>query len=223
MDAYYSYQIINSKNKVRLITFDLTKNLKLPSNIDLRGGMKFLESFYHQTAITQCLYFILKSISKESDGAVINTVCDYDLNKDFKERMNFYGKTIVQKSFNEKELKNFICGYYTGDVKGITGYIYCKELKQYIDLKKFQNENFILSPIALLTRSSAETKGGGDFSELDLNPSKEEYREFKENKLFDIGLVSAWKDKKIKFISRKNKFINAYEDISEKVYLESIY
>lgn len=52
MGAYYSYQIINSKNKVRLITFDLTKNLKLPSNIDLRGGMKFLESFYHQTAIT---------------------------------------------------------------------------------------------------------------------------------------------------------------------------
>ena len=223
MGAYYSYQIINSRNKVRLITFDLTKKLEVPSNIDLRGGMKFLESFYHQTAITQCLYFILKAISKQGKEVVINTMCDYDEKSSFKEQMKFYGKTFVEKSFDEKELKKFICGYYTGYFKGITGYIYCKELKQYIDLKKFQNENFILSPIALLTRSSAETKGGGDFSELDLNPSKEEYREFKENKLFDIGLISAWKDKKIKFISRKSKLINAYEDISEKVYLESIY
>lgn len=112
------------------------------------------------------------------------------------------------------------------------GYIVCDSKKQYIELYNFSN-GLTVSPLALLTRSSETSQGGGDFDVSDVDWEKvknSEYsREFKENLEFDKTLISSWKDLEIQFYEydfynpteELQKKLKEYEDISKKILLES--
>lgn len=115
------------------------------------------------------------------------------------------------------------------------GYIVCDSKKQYIDLYNFSN-GMVISPLALLTRSSETSQGGGDFdvSDVDWKKLREEnsnYREFQENLEFDKTLISSWVDLEIQFYEddfhnpseELQKKLKEYENISKKILLISDY
>lgn len=216
MGAYYGYQVVNK---------------------DSVGGMKFLESFYEKNPITQALYFILKKIGTP---VVVNTICDYDEEDTFKKQLS-WNSGFEKTSFDVKELGKFIRAKqkiekeYNLTSNSMLGYIVCDSKKQYIDLYNFSN-GMVISPLALLTRSSETSQGGGDFdvSDVDWKKLREEnsnYREFQENLEFDKTLISSWKDLEIQFYEddfynpseELQKKLKEYEDISKKILLISRY
>ena len=229
MGAYYGYQIVNKENEISYDSFDLRKKLKL-ENV---GGLKFLESFYNANPITQALYFMLKKIGKP---VVVNTICDYDEDGTFKNQLK-WELGFKQTSFDIKELGKFIRAKlklekeYNLTSNSMLGYIVCDSKKQYFDISNF-TKGLIVSPLALLTRSSEISQGGGDFDVSDVDweeVKKSKYREFKENPKFDRTLISSWKDLEIQFYEDdyynipddlKAK-LKEYEDISQKIFLES--
>ena len=234
MGAYYGYQVVNEKNKISYDSFELETKLRLKKYSV--GGMKFLESFYEKNPITQALYFIMKKIGKP---VVVNTICDYDDENTFKEQLS-WNSGFEKTSFDVKELGKFIRAKqkiekeYNLTSNSMLGYIVCDSKKQYIDLYNF-SKGMVISPLALLTRSSEISKGGGDFdiSDVDWEEIKKleyhSHREFKENLNFDKSLISSWKDLEIQFYEEdclnipddlKAK-LKEYEDISEKIFLET--
>lgn len=231
MGAYYAYQITNDENRINYSTFDLEKKLELEKYSV--GGMKFLESFYEKNPITQALYFILKKIGKP---VVVNTICDYDDEGTFKNQLDFHESGFDKLSFDIEELGKFMRTKTKFEKEhnlvssSMLGYIVCDSKKQYIELYKF-SDGLVVSPLALLTRSTEESQGGGDFdiSDVDWEALKEaEYRkEFKENLKFDKTLISSWKDLEIQFYDDDyynpseefKKKQSEYEDISEKILL----
>ena len=199
--------------------------------------MKFLESFYEKNPITQALYFILKKIGKP---VVVNTICDYDDEGTFKKQLS-WDSGFEKTSFDVKELGKFIRAKqkmekeYNLTSNSMLGYIVCDSKKQYIDLYNFSN-GMVISPLALLTRSSETSQGGGDFdvSDVDWKKLREEnsnYREFQENLEFDKTLISSWVDLEIQFYEddfhnpseELQKKLKEYENISKKILLISRY
>lgn len=232
MGAYYGYQVVNKENEINYSTFDLEAKLRLEKYSV--GGMKFLESFYEKSTITQALYFILKKIGTP---VVVNTICDYDEDGTFKKQLD-WNSGFEKTSFDVKELGKFIRAKqklekeYNLTANSMLGYIVCDSKKQYIELYNFSN-GLMVSPLALLTRSSETSQGGGDFDVSDVDWEKvknSEYcREFKENLEFDKTLISSWKDLEIQFYEydfynpseELKKKLKEYEDISKKILLES--
>lgn len=230
MGAYYGYQVVNEENKINCKTSNLEKKLRLKEYI---GGLKFLESFYNNTPITQALYFMLKKIGKP---VVVNTICDYDEDGTFKNQLK-WNSGFEKTSFDVKELGKFIRTKlkleeeYNLTSNSMLGYIVCDSKKQYFNIYKF-TKGLIVSPLALLTRSSETSQGGGDFyiSDVDWEEVKktECHREFKENLIFDKSLISSWKDLEIQFYEddyynmpdELERKLKEYEDISEKIFLE---
>ena len=232
MGAYYGYQVVNKENEINYSTFNLETKLRLEKFSV--GGMKFLESFYEKSTITQALYFILKKIGTP---VVVNTICDYDDEGTFKNQLA-WNSGFEKTSFDVKELGKFIRAKqklekeYNLTANSMLGYIVCDSKKQYIELYNFSN-GLTVSPLALLTRSSETSQGGGDFDVSDVDWEKvknSEYRrEFKENLEFDKTLISSWKDLEIQFYEYdfynpteelQNK-LKEYEDISKKILLDS--
>lgn len=235
MGAYYGYQVVNKENEINYSTFDLEAKLRLEKYSV--GGMKFLESFYEKNPITQALYFILKKIGKP---VVVNTICDYDDEGTFKKQLS-WDSGFEKTSFDVKELGKFIRAKqkmekeYNLTSNSMLGYIVCDSKKQYIDLYNFSN-GMVISPLALLTRSSETSQGGGDFdvSDVDWKKLREEnsnYREFQENLEFDKTLISSWVDLEIQFYEddfhnpseELQKKLKEYENISKKILLISRY
>lgn len=235
MGAYYGYQVVNKENEINYSTFDLEAKLRLEKYSV--GGMKFLESFYEKNPITQALYFILKKIGKP---VVVNTICDYDEEDTFKKQLS-WNSGFEKTSFDVKELGKFIRAKqkiekeYNLTSNSMLGYIVCDSKKQYIDLYNFSN-GMVVSPLALLTRSSETSQGGGDFdvSDVDWKKLREEnsnYREFQENLEFDKTLISSWVDLEIQFYEddfhnpseELQKKLKEYENISKKILLISRY
>lgn len=232
MGAYYGYQVVNKENEINYSTFNLETKLRLEKFSV--GGMKFLESFYEKSTITQALYFILKKIGTP---VVVNTICDYDDDGTFKKQLD-WNSGFEKTSFDVKELGKFIRAKqklekeYNLTANSMLGYIVCDSKKQYIELYNFSN-GLTVSPLALLTRSSETSQGGGDFDVSDVDWEKvknSEYsREFKENLEFDKTLISSWKDLEIQFYEydfynpteELQKKLKEYEDISKKILLES--
>lgn len=232
MGAYYGYQVVNKENEINYSTFNLETKLRLEKFSV--GGMKFLESFYEKSTITQALYFILKKIGTP---VVVNTICDYDDDGTFKKQLD-WNSGFEKTSFDVKELGKFIRAKdkiekeYNLTSNSMLGYIVCDSKKQYIELYNFSN-GLTVSPLALLTRSSETSQGGGDFDVSDVDWEKvknSEYsREFKENLEFDKTLISSWKDLEIQFYEydfynpteELQKKLKEYEDISKKILLES--
>lgn len=228
MGAYYGYQVVNKENKISYDSFDLKEKLKL-ENV---GGLKFLESFYNANPITQALYFILKKIGTP---VVVNTICDYDDEEVFKEQLK-WDLGFKETSFDIKELGKFLRAKekleeeHNLSPSSLLGYIVCDSKKQYFNIYKF-TRGLVVSPLALLTRSTENSQGGGDFDVSDVDweeVKKSKYREFKENLNFNKSLISSWKDLEIQFY--EDNFYNnseelkaklkEYEDISEKILLE---
>lgn len=235
MGAYYGYQVVNKENEINYSTFDLEAKLRLEKYSV--GGMKFLESFYEKNPITQALYFILKKIGTP---VVVNTICDYDEEDTFKKQLS-WNSGFEKTSFDVKELGKFIRAKqkiekeYNLTSNSMLGYIVCDSKKQYIDLYNFSN-GMVISPLALLTRSSETSQGGGDFdvSDVDWKKLREEnsnYREFQENLEFDKTLISSWVDLEIQFYEddfhnpseELQKKLKEYENISKKILLISRY
>lgn len=235
MGAYYGYQVVNKENEINYSTFNLEAKLRLEKFSV--GGMKFLESFYEKNPITQALYFILKKIGTP---VVVNTICDYDEEDTFKKQLS-WDSGFEKTSFDVKELGKFIRAKqkiekeYNLTSNSMLGYIVCDSKKQYIDLYNFSN-GMVISPLALLTRSSETSQGGGDFdvSDVDwkkLREEKSNYREFQENLEFDKTLISSWVDLEIQFYEddfhnpseELQKKLKEYENISKKILLISRY
>lgn len=229
MGAYYAYQIVNDENEINVKTFDLEKKLRLEKYSV--GGLKFLESFYEKNSITQSLYYMLKLIGKP---IIVNTLCDYDDKNAFKKQLD-WNSGFDKVSFDIEELGKFIRTKakfekeYNLISSSMLGYIVCDTKKQYIDLYEF-SDGMAISPLALLTRSTEESQGGGDFDISDVNWEEArqlKYKEFKENLKFDKTLISSWKDLEIQFYEDdyKNpseefkKKQKEYENISEKILL----
>lgn len=230
MGAYYGYQVVNKENKISYDSFDLKEKLELENF----GGLKFLESCYNTNPITQALYFIMKKIGKP---VVVNTICDYDEDGTFKEQLK-WGSGFEKTSFDIKELGKFLRAKEKLEEEhnllpsSLLGYIVCDSKKQYFNIYKFtRGLDNVVSPLALLTRSTENSQGGGDFDVSDVDweeVKKSKYKEFKENLNFDKSLISSWKDLEIQFY--EDNFYNnseelevklkEYEDISEKIFLE---
>ena len=230
MGAYFEYQIRREDGSITNIhPFELKK--KVVSNEDIWYGQKFLESFYSGNWFTGCLYGLLKLNRR----AVVNTVCDYDDYKGYAETpeeaenienafkyMQEYGKT---PEYTKKELEEF--QEVTNDLnfdKPISerykeAIIACPEKKQYFVFKEFVKEDeTTVEPLALLTRSSKESQGGGDFDVDYVNNT--EPMEFKESPNFNKKLVCSWKDCEIEYLT---EIPQGYEDITKKIKLVSIW
>ena len=230
MGAYYGYQVVNGENKIHYNTSDLEKELRLKGSV---GGFKFLDSFYNNTPITQALYFIMKKIGKP---VVVNTISGSDEDGTFKNELK-WRSGFQETSFDVKELGEFIREKqnleeeYNLSPSSLLGYVICDSKKQYFDIYKF-TKGLVISPLALLTRSSEISQGGGDFDVSDVDwkeVSKNQYREFKENPKFDKSLISSWKDLEIQFYEENKinydedlqRILKEYEDISDKIFLET--
>lgn len=167
---------------------------------------------------------------------VVNTISGSDEDGTFKNELK-WRSGFQETSFDVKELGEFIREKqnleeeYNLSPSSLLGYVICDSKKQYFDIYKF-TKGLVISPLALLTRSSENSKGGGDFDISDVDweeIKKSEYRsEFKENSKFDRTLISSWKDLEIQFYEEecynipddlKTK-LKEYEDISEKIFLE---
>ena len=229
MGAYFAYSIIKENEKGKKEIFFIDSDLKEKIIKDSPwNGLKFLESFYHNNIDTKILYKILKYYKK----IILNTQCDYDKKNAFKYQNEFHVSndySLTPTLINE--LKELLSDYifsneYDDYDKNIeTGYILCPDKKQYIDLNYFNkmNEkykhNLLISPLALLTRSSSISRGGGDF-DFETYLQKDFCIKFKENDIFDINLISNWKDKEIIYIKDLPKINNkGFEDISLNVTL----
>ena len=226
MGAYYGYQVVNKENEINYSTFDLEAKLRLEKYSV--GGMKFLESFWNKNKITQALYFILKKIGTP---VVVNTICDYDDENTFKKQLD-WNSGFEKTSFDMKELGKFIRTTikmekeYNLSKTSMLGYIVCENRKEYINLFEFEN-GLVLSPLAILTRSSENSRGGGDFDISDvewekLREEKSIYREFQDNLEFDKNLISAWKDLEIQYFEKlPDEIKKEYKNISSNVFLKA--
>lgn len=226
MGAYYGYQVVNKENEINYSTFDLREKLKIKDYSI--GGMKFLESFWNKNKITQSLYFILKKIGTP---VVVNTICDYDDENTFKKQLD-WNSGFEKTSFDMKELGKFIRTTikmekeYNLSKTSMLGYIVCENRKEYINLFEFEN-GLVLSPLAILTRSSENSRGGGDFDISDvewekLREEKSIYREFQDNLEFDKNLISAWKDLEIQYFEKlPDEIKKEYKNISSNVFLKA--
>lgn len=203
MGAYYNYQF----------TYELVSGGSRTICLPTLGGKKFLETFYARTSNT----LLLLELLKKYDEAVVNTVCDYDKKGTF----IYETPNVVYDKLNkvEQAMANHLKTMNESDwldkcllFKGFS--ILCEERKEYVRLTPSLDVDWAISPVALLTRSSKEAQGGGDF---DIDDLSREDGEFISSELFDSNMIGAWKDCRI----RLDEYIPyGYKDITEKVFVE---
>ncbi len=93
------------------------------------------------------------------------------------------------------------------------GIIVCHKRKEYIILKEFfKKRGYVVDPLALLTRSSKNSQGGGDF-DVEYLPTED----FLENKYFNEDLVTAWKDRELTYLESLEEIPNNYKNISKEI------
>lgn len=209
MGAYYEYQITRRvDNKVQTV------------GLPVWGGLKFLEGFHSGESAT--VYAL--ALIRHYGTAIINTVCDYDEPNTFKYQVP-YGRTYGNEY--DENLTNFERSLIdvlneTSDTDWMflqdslhDAYLVCAEKKQFVDMNRFFEEGFTISPLALLTRNSRESQGGGDYF---YGRVVGKYNEFHPNPNFDPELVTTWKDCEL---SLSFGVLNdTYEDITEKIFLK---
>ena len=108
----------------------------------------------------------------------------------------------------------------------MAGFIVCDSRRQYIDLYEF-SKGMTVSPLALLTRSTVNAQGGGDFDISLVNEKEAKYKKFAENPEFDKNLICSWKDQEVQFyeddyFNRPEELetkLKEYENISKKIML----
>ena len=220
MGAYYEYQLF--KNGKELVSFNpivLEKAFAIKKIV--LSGMSFIEQCYMADATTAVLLELLR----DNKDIVVNTVSDYDNVGQFKNMNDRWGKLFSDRGFKKSSEQDLIIVkkvlYILNEicVKGNEDYAYnnfknyyliCNDKKQYISLDVFFKDADTFSPIALLTRSSAYSLGGGDlrFSSIDDN--------YIHLGSFDVNLIGSFKDLPVRLDT--NKPCN-YEDISEKILL----
>lgn len=220
MGAYYEYQLF--KNGKELVSFNpivLEKAFAIKRIV--LSGMSFIEQCYTADATTAVLLELLR----DNKDIVVNTVCDYDNTGQFKYTNDRWGKLFSDRGFKKSSEQDLIIVkkvlYVLNEIciNGNEDYAYnnfknyhliCDDKKQYISLDVFFKDADTFSPIALLTRSSAYSLGGGDlrFSSID-----DSYIHLGS---FDVSLIGAFKDLPIRLDTSKPC---DYEDISEKILL----
>lgn len=203
MGAYYEYQI----------TYPIVLLEERTVCLPTLGGRKFLENFYARSGNT----LVLLSLLKEYGASIVNTVCDYDEAGAFEYAVPYAENDVLTK--HEKKLVERIKKMDETDWRdccasflGFT--VICDERKEYVHLSPFMKANWAVSPIALLTRSSKDSQGGGDFDVDDVNC---DHREFFTNEKFDPDMVGAWKDCKIRLDDCEP---DGYADVTAKVFLD---
>ena len=203
MGAYYEYQITYP------IVLWEERTVCLPT----LGGRKFLENFYARSGNT----LVLLSLLHEHGASFVNTVYDYDEDGAFEHAVPFAENDVLTK--DEKKLVERIKNMDETDwhdcCTSFLGFaLICDERKEYVHLSPFMKANWAVSPIALLTRSSKESQGGGDF---DVDYVNCENSEFFTNEKFDPDMVGAWKDCKIRLDDCEP---DGYTDVTVKVFLD---
>lgn len=208
MGAYYQHQVFKENGEIKGIIFT-----------QYDGGDKYLESFYTYNARIQNLYTFLKNHSNKSTKYIVNTVCDYDDENNFKNQFNYYNKTIdrikeieifdnllfetrkmtisEKKEIFNKKVENFVKGYIVNN-----------ETEEYIDLEKcyqyWNKDEFLgwLDPLSLLTRFSSENQGGGDLI------FDNEYFHFETSVIAIKEYIGKWKDTGVYFTTNENELLN---------------
>lgn len=219
MGAYYEFQFKTEKKEGILNPWKLGKIYnKFSKTIGRRKetwfGLKFLESFYFKNAFTLSLLYLLK----ENKKMIVNTVCDYDEKNTF----SFQKKFDEDLNLDEKEKEKILNIIYQINIKGKinfikkefeNGIIVCHKRKEYIILKEFfKKRGYVVDPLALLTRSSKNSQGGGDF-DVEYLPTED----FLENKYFNEDLVTAWKDRELTYLESLEEIPNNYKNISKEI------
>ena len=219
MWAYYQYQYKTEKKEGILNPYKLGKiynnfSKTIGRRKETWFGMKFLESFYCKNAFTLSLLYLLK----ENQKMIVNTVCDYDVENTF----SFQKKFDEDLNLDEKEKEKIFDIIYQVDIKGKknfckaefeNGIIVCHKRKEYIILKEFfKKRGYVVDPLALLTRSSKNSQGGGDF-DVEYLPTED----FLENKYFNEDLVTAWKDRELTYLESLEEIPNNYKNISKEI------
>lgn len=154
--------------------------------------LKFLESFYHFNPYTQAAMHFIK---EAGTPVIVNTVCDYDNHR------KWLNKTI---SVVEDQVEPLTSGYLVND-----------KTKTYFSLAKFvefrKDHNWLISPLALLTRFDVHAQGGGDFDVDDLTQNPERYGAVS---VFNPELVGSWADSEVRYTDEP---VSDYKDISEEI------
>lgn len=222
MGAYYEYQFKTENKEGTISPYQITKSYsdfakKIGRRKKTWYGFKFLESFYFKNAFTLSLLYLLK----ENKKMIVNTVCDYDEENTF----SFQRKFDKDLNLTEKEKEKIFDIIYQVDIKGKknfcktefeNGIIVCNKRKEYIVLKDFfKKRGYVVDPIALLTRSSENSQGGGDFDVEYLLDQEE----FIENDYFNEDLVTAWKDCELTYLESLEEIPNNYRNISKEILL----
>lgn len=154
--------------------------------------LKFLESFWHFNDHTQAAMIFIKEAGKP---VVVNTVCDYD---DHREWLDQTIKVV------EDQVEPLTSGYLVND-----------KTKTYFSLAKFvefrKDHNWLISPLALLTRFDVHAQGGGDFDVDDLTQDLERYGAVS---VFNPELVGSWADSEVRYTDEP---VSDYQDISAEI------
>jgi len=151
-----------------------------------------LESFWHFNDYTQAAMIFIKEAGKP---VVVNTVCDYD---DHREWLDQTIKVV------EDQVEPLTSGYLVND-----------KTKTYFSLAKFvefrKDHNWLISPLALLTRSDVHAQGGGDF---DIDCLKEAQSEIKAVTTFNVDLVCSWANSEVRYTDEP---VSEYKDITAEI------
>lgn len=183
MGAYYQWQL-QKDDKIEVIDPDYSK---------------FLESFYHFNSYAQAAMHFIKNAGKP---VVVNTVCDYD------DHREWLKGTI---SVPVRELEYLDSGYLVND-KTKTYFSLAKFLEFRKQLNTDDSYNkWLISPLALLTRSDVNAQGGGDF---DIEYLKEAQSEIKAVATFNFDLVGSWADSEVRYVDEP---VSEYKDITAEI------
>lgn len=222
MGAYYEYQFKTENKEGTISPYQITKSYsdfakKIGRRKETWYGFKFLESFYFKNAFTLSLLYLLK----ENKKMIVNTVCDYDEENTF----SFQRKFNEDLNLDEKEKEQIFEIIYQVDIKGRrnflkkefeNGIIVCHKRKEYIVLKDFfKKRGYVVDPIALLTRNSEKSQGGGDFDVKYLLDQEE----FIGNDYFNEDLVTSWKDCELTYLKSLEEIPINYRNISKEILL----
>lgn len=201
MGAYYEYQL----------TYEPTPEKKRTICVPTLGGHKFCEMFYGCTDNT----LLLLSLIQKYGEVIVNTVCDCDKEGAFAnavpfdsgDKLNFTERRLVSR-IQKIEAPEYLCmcRFFS------QFFTVCDERKEYVELAPFILEDWVLSPIALLTRSSKDMQGGGDFGVESI-----ESGQFVTYWRFSPYLVGAWKDCKIYLCDHKP---DGYRDVTKSIFAQ---
>lgn len=227
MGAYYQTQIKNKEGKI------YTFHGEYENHFSEKGRYTFLKFLEHNLfANYQKIAVYLWLMLNENEKFIVNEICDYDEDeKWFSDYEELQEEKPVLPSREENSVyfdlvKYMIENHITPKVDGI---IINEGRKEYIDLSYFLSEaeknkkNYLIDPLALLTRKNKEKQGGGDFHfSAPVEDGCKEY--YKVNKNYEPELVASWFNSEIHLISEyefdkkenKEKY-RSFKNISRKI------